>query len=105
MKRRTRKNIRCTCDGLTVRYDPFLEQSLPHADHVVSAERIVVRRDQVHQPVDQLAAGSASPDHGPAASRLPVPEHGVLIAEQQRAEHPAGSGHRHTGILRKNTTA
>lgn len=86
---------------LTVRYDSFLEQGLPHADHVVSAERIVVRRHQVHQPVDELAAGRASPDHGPTATCLPVPEHGVLIAEQQRPQHPTGSGHRHAGVLRR----
>lgn len=86
---------------LTVRYDSFLKQSLPHANDVVSAERIVIGGYQVHQPVDQLAAGSASPDHGSATTGLPVPEHGVLITEQQRAYYPTGSGHWHTGVLRK----
>jgi len=67
----------------------------------VSAERIVVRGYQVHQPVNELAAGSTPPDNGSATTGLPVPEYGVLIAEQQRAQHPTSSGHRHTGVLRK----
>jgi len=67
----------------------------------VSAERIVVRRYEVHQPVDQLAAGSTPPSRGSTTTGLPVPEYGILITEQQRAQHPTGSGHRHTGVLRK----